>query len=289
MSAIIKTENLTKVYKDFWGRPRTQALADMNLEINEGEIFGLLGPNGSGKTTALKLMLGLISPTRGNVTLMGKSPKDVSLKSRIGFMPEESYLYRFLNASETLHFYGQLIGLKGGTLSERVDRVLRIVGLDKARTQPLREYSKGMSRRMGLAQVLLKEPELCILDEPTIGLDPVGASEIKDIIRQLKKEGKTVLFSTHLLSEAEPICDRIGILYQGRLITMGALQDLLGLRDEIELVVKGIPREGEEEIRDFVQRRGGSLVSLARAREKLEEFYIRTVSRKNLANHLEMK
>ncbi|MBL7170551.1 MAG: ABC transporter ATP-binding protein [Candidatus Omnitrophica bacterium] len=254
--SIIKTENLTKVYKDFWGRPKTRALSELNLEIHKGEIFGLLGPNGSGKTTALKLMLGLIFPTTGKVSVMGKPPRDISLKSKIGFMPEESYLYRFLNASETLCFYGQLLGLKGKELNNRVDRVLNIVGLDRVRTQPLREYSKGMSRRMGLAQVLLKEPELCVLDEPTIGLDPIGAGEIKDIIQQLKKEGTTVLFSTHLLSEAEPLCDRIGILYEGRLITMGALTDLLEVKDEVEVKV----------------------------REKLEEFYIRTIKNRDTSH-----
>ena len=187
---------------------------------------------------------------------MGKPPQDISLKSKIGFMPEESYLYRFLNAVETLHFYGQLLGLKGKELNNRVDRVLNIVGLDKVKSQPLREYSKGMSRRMGLAQVLLKEPELCILDEPTIGLDPVGAGEIKDIIQQLKKEGKTVLFSTHLLSEAEPLCDRIGILYGGRLISVGALTDLLEVKEEVEV----------------------------KAREKLEEFYIRTIKNRDTSH-----
>ena len=249
--SIIKTENLTKVYKDFWGRPKTRALTELNLEINKGEIFGLLGPNGSGKTTALKLMLGLITPTKGKASVMGKSPRDISLKSKIGFMPEESYLYRFLNASETLCLYGQLIGLKGKELNNRIDRVLNIVGLDRVRSQPLREYSKGMSRRMGLAQVLLKEPELCILDEPTIGLDPIGAGEIKDIIRELKKQGTTILFSTHILSEAEPICDRIGILHSGKLITMGSLDDLLEVRDEV----------------------------VVRKRETLEEFYIRTLKK----------
>lgn len=249
--SIIKTENLTKVYKDFWGRPKTRALTELNLEINKGEIFGLLGPNGSGKTTALKLMLGLITPTKGKASVMGKSPRDISLKSKIGFMPEESYLYRFLNASETLCLYGQLLGLKGKELNNRIDRVLNIVGLDRVRSQPLREYSKGMSRRMGLAQVLLKEPELCILDEPTIGLDPIGAGEIKDIIRELKKQGTTILFSTHILSEAEPICDRIGILHSGKLITMGSLDDLLEVRDEV----------------------------VVRKRETLEEFYIRTLKK----------
>jgi ABC-2 type transport system ATP-binding protein len=277
--SIIKTENLTKVYKDFWHRPKTHAVLDLNLEIDKGEIFGLLGPNGSGKTTALKLILGLIFPTKGKVTVMGRPPKDISLKSRVGFMPEESYLYRFLNASETLHFYGQLLGLKGKDLTARIERVLNVVGLDKVKTQPLREYSKGMSRRMGLAQVLLKEPEVCILDEPTIGLDPVGAGEIKDIILRLKKEGKTVLFSTHLLSEAEPICDRIGILYEGKLITMGTVQKLLELRDEIEMVVKGIPKDREQDVKNFFRSQGGSLVSFSRAREKLEEFYIRAVKK----------
>ena len=195
-------------------------------------------------------MLGLITPTKGKASVMGKSPRDISLKSKIGFMPEESYLYRFLNASETLCLYGQLLGLKGKELNNRIDRVLNIVGLDRVRSQPLREYSKGMSRRMGLAQVLLKEPELCILDEPTIGLDPIGAGEIKDIIRELKKQGTTILFSTHILSEAEPICDRIGILHSGKLITMGSLDDLLEVRDEV----------------------------VVRKRETLEEFYIRTFS-----------
>lgn len=279
MNTIIEAQNLTKVYKDFWGRPRTPALVDLNLEIYRGEIFGLLGPNGSGKTTALKLMLGLISATRGRVTVMGKPPREVSLKSRIGFMPEEAYLYRFLNAYETLCFYGELLGLKGKTLTERVERILRIVGLYTVRQQPLKEYSKGMSRRIGLAQVLLKEPELCILDEPTIGLDPVGAMEIKDIIRGLKKEGKTVLLSTHLLSEAEPLCDRIGILYQGRLISLGSLKDLLTMREEIEIVARGLGIEGEDKVKRFLEEEGATLVSLSHARERLEEFYIRTISK----------
>jgi ABC-2 type transport system ATP-binding protein len=277
LDIVITTENLTKAYKDFWGRPKTHALSGLNLEIKRGEIFGLLGPNGSGKTTALKLMLGLISPTKGRAVILGKPPRDTKLKSRIGFMPEESYLYRFLNADETLYFYGQLLGLKANALKEKIDRVLKIVGLENARKKPLREYSKGMSRRMGLAQVLLKEPEIFILDEPTIGLDPVGAGEIKDIIRQLKKEGKTVLFSTHLLSEAEPLCDRIGILYEGKLITLGRLDELLELRYEIEIIVKGLDKDKEKPILDFIKGQGGELVSLRQAKEKLEEFYIRTI------------
>src|SRR5687767_11446886 len=228
----VHTENLTKVYRDFWGRPKVTALDDLNLTIHRGEVFGLLGPNGSGKSTTIKLLLGLIFPTRGRASILGEPAGSTSINSKIGFLPEESYLYRFLNGEETLRFYGRLFKIPRAELNKRVPYLLDVVGLDaKARKRKLREYSKGMARRIGLAQAMINNPDLILLDEPTTGLDPIGTREMKDLILSLKKEGKTVLLCSHLLADVQDVCDRITILYEGRMRTLGQVKDLLQVRD----------------------------------------------------------
>ncbi len=189
---IVETRNLGKVYRDFWGRKKVQALKSLDLEVRRGEIFGLLGPNGSGKSTTIKLMLGLLFPTQGRVFVFGKEATDVSKNERIGYLPEESYLYKFLNAEETLDFYGRLFDIPADVRRQRIESLIKMVKLEHARRRQLKEYSKGMTRRIGLAQALINEPEFLVLDEPTTGLDPLGTRDMKDLILRLRDEGKTV-------------------------------------------------------------------------------------------------
>ncbi len=219
---VIETRNLTKVYRDFWGRQKVRALKALDLEVRRGEIFGLLGPNGSGKTTTIKLLLGLLFPTSGRALVFDKDATDVGKNERIGYLPEESYLYKFLNAEETLDFYGRLFNMPCGRAAEtRSTELIDQVKLNWARRRQLKEYSKGMTRRIGLAQALINDPELILLDEPTTGLDPIGTREMKDLILQLRDEGKTVLMCSHLLADVQDVCDRIAILHQGELKELG--------------------------------------------------------------------
>ena len=213
--AAVHTENLTKVYKDFWGRPKVEALLNLDLTIHRGEVFGLLGPNGSGKSTTIKLLLGLIFPSKGKAFVLGQPAGSTTINEKIGFLPEESYLYRFLNGEEILKFYGRLFKIPRRELNRRVPELLDIVGLDaKSRKRKLREYSKGMARRIGLAQAMINNPDLILLDEPTTGLDPIGTREMKDLIISLKNQGKTVLLCSHLLADVQDVCDRITILFR---------------------------------------------------------------------------
>src|SRR5947199_7931732 len=212
---IIETRNLTKVYRDFWGRPKVQALKALDLQVYRGEIFGLLGPNGSGKTTTIKLLLGLLFPTEGDALIFNEPTTNVAKNERIGYLPEESYLYKFLNAEETLHFYGRLFKISAAERTKRVGRLIDMVGLNAAKHRQLREYSKGMQRRIGLAQALINNPELILLDEPTSGLDPIGTREMKDLILRLKSEGKTIIMCSHQLADVQDVCDRLAILHQG--------------------------------------------------------------------------
>jgi ABC-2 type transport system ATP-binding protein len=210
---IVETRKLTKVYRDFWGRAKKTALRALNLEIYRGEIFGLLGPNGSGKTTTIKLLLGLLFPTDGEAFIFGKPAADVRKNERIGYLPEESYLYRFLNADETLDFYGRLFTIAGDKRRTEADKLIEMVGLKADKKRILKEYSKGMRQRIGLAQALINDPELVILDEPTSGLDPIGTRWMKDLILGLRKQGKTVILCSHRLDDVQDVCDRIATLY----------------------------------------------------------------------------
>ncbi len=224
---IVETRRLTKVYRDFWGRQKKVALRALNLHINRGEIFGLLGPNGSGKTTTIKLLLGLLFPTEGDALVFGQPAAEVRKNERIGYLPEESYLYRFLNAEETLDFYGRLFNLDSDVRRKRAQDLIDIVGLSADKKRILREYSKGMRQRIGLAQALINDPELVILDEPTSGLDPLGTRWMKDLIIELRDKGKTILMCTHRLEDVQDICDRVAILYEGELQKLDSVKGLL--------------------------------------------------------------
>ena len=276
--AVVKIEGLTKVYTDFWGRAKVRAVDGLDLEVCRGEVMGLLGPNGSGKTTTIKLMLGLLRPTEGTVTVLGAPAGDVAAKARIGFLPEESYLYRFLSADETLDFVGRLFDLPKALRRERTEKLLDQVGLRSARHRQLREYSKGMSRRVGLAQALINDPDLIILDEPTAGLDPIGTREMKDLILKLKTEGKTVLLSSHLLADVEDVCDRIAILHFGRLRDLGAVGELLASEKLTQFVIAGLSEDEVAEIERSLRERHDD-VSVSRPREKLEAFFLRVIGR----------
>jgi ABC-2 type transport system ATP-binding protein len=274
---VIETRALSKTYRDFWGRPKVRALKALDLEIKQGEIFGLLGPNGSGKTTTIKLLLGLLFPTEGQALIFGKDATDVSKNQRLGYLPEESYLYRFLNAEETLDFYGRLFDMPHDVLQQRVDSLIKMVGLDRARKRQLKEYSKGMTRRIGLAQALINEPELILLDEPTSGLDPIGTREMKDMILRLRDEGKTVVMCSHLLADVQDVCDRIAILHQGELKELGRVDALLTQTDVTQIRAKRLPEDCINEIRQVIARHNGEVLNVEHPTTTLEELFLTIV------------
>jgi ABC-2 type transport system ATP-binding protein len=275
---IIETRSLSKVYRDFWGRQKVRALKALDLEVRRGEIFGLLGPNGSGKTTTIKLLLGLLFPTSGQALLFGKDATDVSKNERLGYLPEESYLYRFLNAEETLEFYGRLFNMPASVRKKRAAELINMVGLGQAKRRQLREYSKGMTRRIGLAQALINDPELILLDEPTSGLDPIGTREMKDLILNLKAQGKTVLMSSHLLADVQDVCDRIAILHQGELKELGRVDALLKVRDETEIRARGLSDACKAEIEAVIGRHDGAeLLAMGNPTTTLEELFLTIV------------
>ena len=280
-ATVIQTRALSKVYRDFWGRQKVRALKALDLEVRKGEVFGLLGPNGSGKTTTIKLLLGLLFPTEGEALVFGKDAGDVGKNERLGYLPEESYLYRFLNAEETLDFYARLFDMPAEKRQERADALIKQVGLDKARKRQLQEYSKGMTRRIGLAQALINDPELILLDEPTSGPDPIGTRETKDMILRLKDEGKTVIMCSHLLADVQDVCDRIAILHQGELKELGRVESLLKVRDETEIRVAGLPESAlaacQQEIRELIGRHQGELLSMDNPTTTLEDLFLRIV------------
>jgi ABC-2 type transport system ATP-binding protein len=274
---VIETRALSKTYRDFWGRPKVRALKALDLEIKQGEIFGLLGPNGSGKNTTIKLLLGLLFPTEGQALIFGKDATDVGKNQRLGYLPEESYLYRFLNAEETLDFYGRLFDIPHDVLSHRIDSLIKTVGLDRARKRQLKEYSKGMTRRIGLAQALINEPELILLDEPTSGLDPIGTREMKDMILRLREQGKTVVMCSHLLADVQDVCDRIAILHQGELKELGRVDSLLTQADVTQIRAKRLPDNCIEEIRQVIARHNGELLNVEHPTTTLEELFLTIV------------
>jgi len=274
---VIETRNLDKVYRDFWGRSKKAALKPLDLEIRRGEIFGLLGPNGSGKTTTLKLLLGLIFPTSGEALVFGRPATDVAKNERIGYLPEESYLYKFLDAEETLDFYGRLFGMPPEERARRAAALIEMVGLSRDRKRQLREYSKGMTRRIGVAQALINDPELVLLDEPTSGLDPIGTREMKDLIIDLKRRGKTVIMCSHLLADVEDVCDRIAVLHQGELKELGRVEDLLTVTGVTQFRAKGLSPEACEEVRAVLARHGGSEIEVGHPTTTLEDLFLEVV------------
>jgi ABC-2 type transport system ATP-binding protein len=276
---IVETRNLTKVYRDFWGRRKKTALNALNIGINRGEIFGLLGPNGSGKTTTIKLLLGLLFPTSGEAVVFGESALAVRKNGRIGYLPEESYLYRFLNAEETLDFYGRLFNLAPDVRRKRADELIEKVGLANDKRRILKEYSKGMRQRIGLAQALINDPEFVILDEPTSGLDPLGTRWMKDLIIDLRNQGKTVLMCSHRLEDVQDICDRIAILYDGELQEFGSVQRLLEDAQRIEVRANGVGVSDElkRDLEAVIRKHGGTLESFGHPTTTLEDLFLRIV------------
>jgi ABC-2 type transport system ATP-binding protein len=274
---IIETRSLSKVYRDFWGRQKVKALKALDLEVRRGEIFGLLGPNGSGKTTTIKLLLGLLFPTAGQALVLGKDATDVSKNERIGYLPEESYLYRFLNAEETLDFYGRLFNIPRAVRRQRVADLIEMVGLDWARKRQLKEYSKGMVRRIGLAQALINDPELIVLDEPTTGLDPLGVRDMKDWIIKLREQGKTVLMCSHQLTDVQDVCDRVAILHQGELKELGRVDSLLKVGDETEFRTTNLSDAGKAEVKKVIEKYGASVLSVGNPTTTLEDLFLKII------------
>jgi ABC-2 type transport system ATP-binding protein len=270
----VETRNLGKIYRDFWGRKKVQALKSLDIEIRRGEIFGLLGPNGSGKSTTIKLMLGLLFPTSGRAFVFGKEATDVAKNERIGYLPEESYLYKFLNAEETLDFYGRLFDMPSNVRKERAAELIQRVGLQRHRRRQLREYSKGMTRRIGLAQALINEPEFLVLDEPTTGLDPIGTKEMKDLILKLREEGKTILLCSHQLADVQDVCDRVAILHQGELKEAGRVDALLKVQDVTQIHAKGLSEEAKAKIREIIQQSNSELLKMDNPTTTMEELFL---------------
>jgi|KBSMisStandDraft_5_1062788.scaffolds.fasta_scaffold95761_2 ABC-2 type transport system ATP-binding protein len=275
---VISVRGLTKVFKDFWGRPKARAVDSVDFEVRRGEVFGLLGPNGSGKSTTVKLILGLLYPTKGHIEVFGHSPRHVATKSRIGYLPEESYLYRYLNSHETLDFFGNLFQLPKGDRENRTEQLLEMVGLSQTRMRAVGEFSKGMQRRIGLAQALINDPDLIILDEPTSGLDPIGCREVKDLILALARRGKTVILSSHLLSDVEDVCDRVVIYYGGKIQAIGTLRELLANPDAVRITTPALPRETMERVLGIIRKDvAEDKVRIDTPTQNLENYFLQVV------------
>jgi ABC-2 type transport system ATP-binding protein len=275
---VVAVRGLTKVFKDFWGRPKARAVNNVDFEVRQGEVFGLLGPNGSGKSTTVKMLLGLLHPSRGHIEVFGHSPRHVATKSRIGYLPEESYLYRYLNSRETLDFFGNLFSLSVEERRRRSDQLLEMVGLSQVHTRSVGEFSKGMQRRIGLAQALINDPDLVILDEPTAGLDPVGCREVKDLIRTLAQRGKTVILSSHLLADLEDVCDRDVVHYGGKIQAMGTLKALLSRPDTVRITTPPLSRDTMDQVLQIIRRDvAENRVKVDNPTQNLESYFLEVV------------
>lgn len=274
---VVACRGLTKVFKDFWLRNRVTAVNDVDLTIRRGEVFGLLGPNGSGKSTTIKIILGLLHATRGRAVVFGHPPEDVEIKKRVGYLPEESYLYRFLNPRETLDYYGRLFHQNTAQRRKRIDMLLDMVGLTHAQRRPVGEFSKGMQRKVGLAQALINDPELLILDEPTTGMDPLATADVKRLILTLKQRGKTVLLCSHLLSDVEDVCDRVAIMFGGKVRQEGTVDELLTSEERTTLTTGDLEQEDVDAIEQALIARGKHLDRVDRPRRRLEDLFLEIV------------
>jgi ABC-2 type transport system ATP-binding protein len=283
---VVSVRGLTKVFKDFWNRPKARAVDNVDFNVRRGEVFGLLGPNGSGKSTTVKLLLGLLNPTRGHIEVFGHSPRHVQTKARIGYLPEESYLYRYLNSRETLDFFGNLFHLSKEERENRAGQLLEMVGLGKTQTRAVGEFSKGMQRRIGLAQALINDPDLVILDEPTAGLDPIGCREVKDLIIALARRGKTVILSSHLLSDVEDVCDRVVIYYGGKIQAAGTLKELLAEPDTLRITTPVLPRQTLERVLEIIRKDiSHGEVHVDNPTQNLESYFLDVVQKAREAAH----
>lgn len=277
---VVKAVGLTKVFRDFWNRPKAKAVNDIDFEVHEGEVIGLLGPNGSGKSTTVKMILGLLYPNAGQLTVFGKSPRAVDTKLEIGYLPEESYLYKYLTAEETLDFFGSLFNLSATERKMRINQLLEMVGMTHARNRRVGEFSKGMARRIGLAQAMINDPALLILDEPTSGLDPLGCREVKDLILMLKKRGKTVIVTSHLLSDVEDVCDRVVILYGGQIRAQGALDQLLEVSDSTQITTPSLKPDVMNKLLGILRENlEGENFKVDHPRLTLEEFFLDVINK----------
>jgi ABC-2 type transport system ATP-binding protein len=272
--AIIACAGLTKTFRDFWMRSRVKAVDNIDFNVKQGEVFGLLGPNGSGKSTTIKMILGLLKPTSGQIAVFGHPPEDVGTKTRIGYLPEESYLYRFLNARETLDYYGRLFHQKREQRQGRTEELLKMVGLQAAARRPVGEYSKGMQRRIGLAQALINDPDLLILDEPTTGMDPIATRSMKDLILKLKDRGKTILLCSHLLQDVEDVCDRVSVMYGGKVRRLGTMDELLLKQEITTITTESLDEDTINRIDELLATRGRSVQNVSHPRQKLEELFL---------------
>lgn len=273
----VEIRNLVKTYRSSFKRKTFRAVDDVSLSIASGEVYGLIGPNGSGKSTTMKALLGLVAPTSGACKVFGCDSKLVDARSEIGFLPENPYFYKHQTSAETLKFYGKLCGIKGKKLNERVDELLDLVSLDHARDRRLGGYSKGMLQRVGLAQALIQNPRLLILDEPTAGVDPVGSREIRDLIFKLKNEGVTIFLCSHLLEQVQEVCDRVGIIFEGQMVNEGTLEELTSIKSQQELVIENADDGLLESIDDLIKQHsssGAKLVSVGPPRSSLEKLFI---------------
>ncbi len=271
---VVVAHGLVKIFKDFWLRDRARAVDDISFEIRSGEVFGLLGPNGSGKSTTIKLLLGLLKKSRGRLAVFGRPPSDVGVKKRIGYLPEESYLYPYLNARETLDYYAKIFQLDSKARKRRIDELLDMVGLTGVQTRQVREYSKGMQRRIGIAQALINDPEFLILDEPTTGLDPIGTRQIKDLIIELGQRGKTILLSSHLLSDVEDCVDRMVILYGGRIRAEGTCDSLLTAQSKSVIETDALDEGTLAELREVLSMHDRKVINVSKPRQRLEELFL---------------
>lgn len=281
MSAAVVTQQLRKEFSLGWGRGRVLAVEGLDLEVRRGEVFGLLGPNGSGKSTAMKMILGLLRPTSGRAEVCGCRAGTLAARRQIGFLPENPYFPAFLCGAELVRYYGKLSGMGGKKLEERVEELLSLVRLGgEAGRRPLRTYSKGMVQRAGLAGALVSDPEIVMLDEPTAGVDPAGSREIRNLILELKRRGKTVIFSSHLLEQVEDVADRVTILHRGQKLREGRLEDLLTQTGEWQVRVRGLSEARRRDLHGWLAQHGGEVLEEGFPRERLEDYFLRSLPEK---------
>jgi len=270
----VRIENLTKIFPVPLRRQRVTAVRNISFEVRPGEVYGLLGPNGSGKSTTLKILLGLVTPNQGQAMIFGQDSRDYHSRRDVGFLPENPYFYKFLTAAETLRFYGKVCGMGGTLLNKRIDELIHLVGLEDARDRRIGGFSKGMLQRIGLAQALIQDPRLVVLDEPTAGVDPAGSHQIRDLILDLKKRGKTVLLTSHLLEQVQEICDRVGIMARGEMIREGALADLVLVKNQTEFVIENATPEIRSQIEILLQNSPAKLLSARQPQRSLESVFL---------------
>jgi ABC-2 type transport system ATP-binding protein len=270
----VQIDNLTKIFPVPLRRQRVTAVRNLSFEVRPGEVYGLLGPNGSGKSTTLKIILGLVTPNNGRAMIFGQDSRDYHSRRDVGFLPENPYFYKFLTAAETLRFYGKVCGMGGTILKKRINELIHLVGLEDARDRRIGGFSKGMLQRIGLAQALIQDPRLVVLDEPTAGVDPAGSHQIRDLILDLKKRGKTVLLTSHLLEQVQEICDRVGIMARGEMIREGALGDLVSVKNQTEFIIENATPEIRLQIERLLQNSPAKLLTTRQPQRSLESVFL---------------